>query len=65
MEINSAVVRRAKTDEECVACIKNLRAETNNLEEQGRLLRTRVAQLYAKIEFVRENNKIVGYVISA
>jgi len=44
---------------------QNLRAETNNLEEQGRLLRTRVAQLYAKIEFVRENNKIVGYVISA
>jgi len=30
-----------------------------------RLLRTRAAQLYAKVEFVRENNKIVGYVISA
>ncbi len=23
--------RRAKTDEECIACIKNLRAETDNL----------------------------------
>ncbi|MDQ8581724.1 DUF4225 domain-containing protein [Klebsiella aerogenes] len=65
VEKEFAAARRAKTDEECVACIKNLRAETNNLEEQGRLLRTRVAQLYAKIEFVRENNKIVGYVISA
>ncbi|WP_213795670.1 DUF4225 domain-containing protein [Klebsiella aerogenes] len=65
VEKEFAAARRAKTDEECVACIKNLRTETNNLEEQGRLLRTRVAQLYAKIEFVRENNKIVGYVISA
>ena len=63
VEKEFAAARRAKTDEECVACIKNLRAETNNLEEQGRLLITRVAQLYAKIEFVRENNKIVGYVI--
>ncbi|EOI5857431.1 hypothetical protein ACMS0L_005271, partial [Klebsiella aerogenes] len=49
VEKEFAAARRAKTDEECVACIKNLRAETNNLEEQGRLLRTRVAQLYAKI----------------
>lgn len=57
--------RRAKTDEECIACIKNLRAETDNLHEQERLLRTRAAQLYAKVEFVKENNKIVGYVISA
>ncbi|EPL8195159.1 DUF4225 domain-containing protein [Klebsiella aerogenes] len=65
VEKEFAAARRAKTDEECVACIKNLRTETNNLEEQGRLVRTRVAQLYAKIEFVRENNKIVGYVISA
>ncbi|MGS6469175.1 DUF4225 domain-containing protein, partial [Enterobacter intestinihominis] len=56
--------RRAQTDEECIACIKNLRAERDNLPEQERLLRTRAAQLYAKVEFVRENNKIVGYVIS-
>ena len=57
--------RRAKTDEECIVCIKNLRAETNSLLEQERLLRTRAAQLYAKVEFVKENNKIVGYMISA
>ncbi len=60
-----AAARRAKTDEECMVCIKNLRAETDSLIEQERLLRTRAAKLYAKIEFVRENNKIVGYVISA
>lgn len=57
--------RRAKTDEECIVCIKNLRAETDNLLEQERLLRTKSAQLYAKVEFVKENNKIVGYMISA
>lgn len=59
------MARRARTDEECMACVANLRAETSSLQEQDKLLRTRAAQLYAKIEFVRENNKIVGYVISA
>lgn len=29
------------------------------------MLRMKTAKLYAKVEFVRENNKIVGYVISA
>lgn len=57
--------RRAKTDEVCILCIKNLRAETDNLLEQERLLRTKSAQVYAKVEFVKENNKIVGYMISA
>lgn len=57
--------RRAKSDEECMACIKNLRIETENLQEQDRMLRMKAAKVYAKVEFVRENNKIVGYVISA
>ncbi len=65
VEQQFTAVRRAKSDEECMACIKTLRAETENLEEQDRMLRTKVAKLYAKVEFVRENNKIVGYVISA
>ncbi|MCX8956051.1 DUF4225 domain-containing protein [Erwinia psidii] len=65
IEQQFATARRAKSDEECMACVKNLRAETENHEEQGRMLRTKVAKLYAKVEFVRENNKIVGYVISA
>jgi hypothetical protein len=65
VEQQFAAARRARTDEECMACIKNLRAETENLREQDRLLRTKAARLYAEIEFVRENNKIVGYVISA
>lgn len=29
------------------------------------MLRMKAAKLYAKVEFVKENNKIVGYVISA
>jgi hypothetical protein len=65
VEKEFAAARRARTDDERMHCIKNLRAETENLHEQEHLLRTRAAQLYAKVEFVRENNKIVGYVISA
>lgn len=65
VEQQFAAARRARTDEECMQCIKNLRAENENLQEQDRLLRIKNAKLYAKIEFVRENNKIVGYVISA
>lgn len=65
VEQQFAAARRAISDEECIACIKNLRVETENLEEQGRMLRMKTAKLYAKVEFVRENNKIVGYVISA
>ena len=58
VEQQFAAARRAKSDEECMSCIKNLKAETENLEEQGRMLRTKTAKLYAKVEFVRENNKI-------
>ena len=65
VEQQFAAARRAKSDEEYMACIKNLRAETKSLEEQGRMLRMKTAKLYAKVEFVRENNKIIGYVISA
>jgi hypothetical protein len=65
IEQQFTVARRAKTDEDCITCIKNLRSEIENLKEQDRLLRMKTAKLYAKVEFVRENNKIVGYVISA
>lgn len=60
-----AIARKAKTDEDCVACVKILRAERESLIEQGNMLKMKTAKLYAKVEFVRENNKIVGYVISA
>lgn len=65
VEQQFALARRAKSDQECIACIKNLRIETRNLEEQNQMLRMKTAKLYARVEFVRENNNIVGYVISA
>jgi len=65
VEQQFAAARRAKSDEECMTCIKNLRAETESLQEQDKMLRMKTAKLYAKVEFVKENNKIVGYVISA
>ncbi|MEG3131015.1 DUF4225 domain-containing protein [Pantoea cypripedii] len=65
VEKQFAVARRAGTDEDCIACIKTLREETENLHEQDRLLRIKTAQLYAKVEFIRENNKVIGYIISA
>lgn len=60
-----AVVRKTPTLDAFTQAVLTLRAETANLLEQDRLIRTRAAQLYAKVEFVKENNEIVGYVISA
>ncbi|KNH30878.1 DUF4225 domain-containing protein [Pantoea vagans] len=65
VEKQFAAARQARTDEDCIACIKNLREETENLRELDRLLRMQTAKLIAKVEFVRDNNEIVGYVISA
>jgi len=65
VEQQFAAARLAKSNEESIACIKNLRVETESLERQDRMLRMKTAKLYAKVEFIRENNKIVGYVISA
>lgn len=59
------MARQAKTDEECMVCIKNLKEEKENLHEQSRLLQQETAKLYAKVNFIKENNKIVGYTISA
>lgn len=58
-----AAARRLKTIESYTHSTEILRTETANLLEQDRLIRTRAAQIYAKIEFVKENNEIVGYVI--
>ncbi len=65
IELQFAAARRAKSDAECMVCIKNLRAENENLQLQDKMLRIKTAKLYAKVEFVRKNNKVVGYVISA
>lgn len=59
------MARQAKTDEECMVCIKSLKEEKENLLEQSRLLKQETAKLYAKVSFIKENNRIVGYTISA
>ncbi|WP_096149258.1 DUF4225 domain-containing protein, partial [Enterobacter hormaechei] len=56
--------RRARNDEECISCLKNLRAENEFLLEQSRMLKTGYARIYAEIQYVTEQNKIVGYFIS-
>lgn len=57
--------RRAKTDDDCMACLRALRAENTSLLEQSRSLKTGYAKLYAEVKVVRDENKIVGYIISA
>lgn len=57
--------RRAKTDDDCMACLRALRAENTSLLEQSRSLKTGNAKLYAEVKVVRDENKIVGYIISA
>lgn len=59
-----SATRAARTDEECMQCLKNIRAENDSLLEQSRMIRSRTAQVYAQVELVTENNKIVGYMIS-
>lgn len=65
IEQQFTIARNAKSDEECMMCVKALREESESLKEQDRQLRIQAAQLYAKVKFVQENNEIVGYVITA
>lgn len=44
--------RRAKNDEECIGCLKNLRAENEYLLEQSRILKTGYARIYSEIQYV-------------
>lgn len=60
-----AAAQRLKTIESYTQSTEILRTETENLLEQDRLIRTNAAKIYAKIEFLKENNEILGYVISA
>lgn len=46
--------RRAKTDDDCMACLQALRAENTSLLEQSRALKTGYAKLYAEVKVVRD-----------
>jgi hypothetical protein len=48
-----------------MACLRALQAENTSLLEQSRSLKTGYAKLYAEVKVVRDENKIVGYIISA
>lgn len=42
--------RRAKSDEECMTCLRNLQGENTSLLEQSRQIQTGYAKLYAQIK---------------
>ncbi len=52
--------RRARNDEDCITCLKKLRADNDYLIEQSRMLKTDYARIYAEVQYVTENNKIVA-----
>ncbi|MGP2446637.1 hypothetical protein ACVW06_000112 [Pantoea ananatis] len=54
IEAQFTVARQAKSDEECMVCVKNLRAETENRQFQARMFRTQAAKLYAKVAFIKD-----------
>ncbi|EHX7722140.1 DUF4225 domain-containing protein [Salmonella enterica] len=56
--------RRATSDEDCIACLKQLRLENTSLLEQSRMLKTGYARIYAEVRYVTDQNEIVGYFIS-
>lgn len=57
-------IKQAKDDNVCNECIKNLKAERENLQIQDRMLRTGEAYVVAAVKLYEKNEKIVGYVIS-
>lgn len=58
------LARRANSDDECMTCLRNLQAENSSLLEQSRQLQSGYAKLYAQIKYVRDEDRMVGYVIS-
>ncbi|WP_210504812.1 hypothetical protein [Pantoea ananatis] len=54
IEAQFTVARQAKSDEECMVCVKNLWAETENRQFQARMFRTQAAKLYAKVAFIKD-----------
>ncbi|MEN4978002.1 DUF4225 domain-containing protein [Erwinia billingiae] len=57
------VIRAASTDNECQACIQNLKQEHEYLTIQDRMLRSGHAVVSASVQFYHEHEKIIGYII--
>lgn len=58
------LVRKAKSDSDCMRCIQNLKSEYEALHYQDRLIRNKNASFYSSIKIIKENEKIIGYVIT-
>lgn len=56
-------IRSASTDNECQACIQNLKQEHEYLTIQDRMLRSGHAVVSASVQFYHDHEKIIGYVI--
>lgn len=52
------IARKAKSDEECMQCVRALRQETEALKEQDWQLRSKAAQLYAKVGLSEKTTKL-------
>jgi hypothetical protein len=56
-------IRTASTDNECQACIQNLKQEHEYLTIQDRMLRSGHAVVSASVQFYHDHEKIIGYII--
>lgn len=52
-----SATRAARSDEECMECLKNIRAENESLLEQSRMLRSRTAQLLLRLNWLKKITK--------
>jgi hypothetical protein len=57
------VIKNGRNDDECQACIQNIRQERENLSIQDRMLRTGQAAIHASVQFYQDNQKVIGYII--
>lgn len=62
---NLQVIRSSKSDDECQACIHNIKTERENLTLQDRMLRSGEAAIHASVKFYHDHGKIIGYFIDA
>ncbi|ABS45742.1 MULTISPECIES: DUF4225 domain-containing protein [Yersinia pseudotuberculosis complex] len=56
--------RKSKSDSDCMRCIQNLKSEYDALHYQDRLIRNKNASFYSSIKIIKENERIIGYVIT-
>lgn len=58
-----SVIRSGNCDDDCLACIANLKLEREHLTAQDIMLRTGEASVSATVKFYHDNEKVIGYII--